>query len=97
MGPGVRAGHRPPGPGRLTRVLTQRRPGATALTCISVPGVDTTVTVLVAETSGDECDHVGQRLIGGDEQDYRTPFADEAMDWIMANLVGIIICGFRLG
>ena len=23
-------------------------------------------------------------------KDYRTPFADEAMDWVMANLMGII-------
>ena len=23
-------------------------------------------------------------------KDYRTPFADEAMDWLMANLMGII-------
>ena len=56
------------------------------------PTWDTTVTVLVArDVMVTNATRVGQRLIDAlMGKDYRTPFADEAMDWVMANLVGII-------
>ena len=50
------------------------------------------MTVLVArDVMVTNATRVGQRLIDAlMGKDYRTPFADEAMDWVMANLVGII-------
>ena len=56
------------------------------------PTWDTTVTVLVArDVMVTNATRVGQRLIDAlMGKDYRTPFADEAMDWVMANLMGII-------